>query len=144
MSGRKELLKDLMQDLHAIHKRMFKTTHRKPRLAPSQLVALHIIGHHTNYSVKDIAEKMQMTSSAATQIVEKLVQHGYVVRKESPDDRRAVVLSLSKKTAAEVAALKKQGFERMIKIVDVLTDEEFEQFVLLHKKLVNSLKGDSL
>ncbi len=57
--------------------------------------------------VSDIGAQMGVSNAAASQIVDRLVQMGYVLREEDPDDRRARRLSLT--PAGE--ALLEQGIE---------------------------------
>lgn len=49
--------------------------------------------------MSQISERFDVTAPAASQLVEKLVQSGYVERTEDPSDRRAKLLCLSKNGA---------------------------------------------
>ena len=58
----------------------------------SILMQLH---HKGACGVSDISERFDITNAAASQLVDKLVQAGYLERDEDPSDRRAKVLKLS-------------------------------------------------
>ena len=107
----------------------------KTRISPTQWMALRIVSHNPECTVKTISGKMQISSSAATQLVDKLVENGYVIRKENAGDRREVTLSLADKTGSEVESLKKQALERVNKVFEALDDSELEKFVELLKKI---------
>jgi DNA-binding MarR family transcriptional regulator len=47
--------------------------------------------------VSDISDRFEVTNAAASQLVEKLVQSGYLERAEDPSDRRAKLVTLSRK-----------------------------------------------
>ncbi len=78
-----------------------------------------------------------MSSSAATQLVDGLVQGGYVTRQEDPQDRRSVQLELSPNGKKHITATKEKRVNEMAEIFDALTDHELEEFVRLHKKLTS-------
>jgi DNA-binding MarR family transcriptional regulator len=46
-------------------------------------------------TVADVAEHLGVTKQAASQLVDHLVQHGYVTREPHPDDARARLLTLT-------------------------------------------------
>ena len=61
-------------------------------------------------TVLDVAEHLGVTKQAGSQLVEQLVQHGYVTREPHPDDARARLLRLTARgtactRAAEEAAV---------------------------------------
>ena len=58
----------------------------------SILMQLH---HKGPCGVSEIGERFDITSAAASQRVEKLVQSGHIERAEDPSDRRAKVLKLT-------------------------------------------------
>jgi DNA-binding MarR family transcriptional regulator len=54
------------------------------------------IGRHPGICVKDLAEILKLDKSGISRGIEELVQKGYVNREPSKEDRRCVVLSLTK------------------------------------------------
>jgi DNA-binding MarR family transcriptional regulator len=49
--------------------------------------------------MSEISERFDVSAAAASQLVDKLVQAGYIERTEDPSDRRAKLLKLSTKGA---------------------------------------------
>ena len=58
----------------------------------SILMQLHYKGP---CGMSEISERFDVTAAAASQLVDKLVQSGYIERTEDPSDRRAKLLKLS-------------------------------------------------
>ena len=58
----------------------------------SVLMQLH---HKGACGMSEISERFEVTPAAASQLVDKLVQGGYIVREEDPNDRRAKLLNLT-------------------------------------------------
>ena len=140
MSTREQFIEEILHSFHAIRNitktRSLHLGHQN-RITHSQWFVLTIVQHFKKISIKDIAEKMEMSSSAATQLVDGLVQTGLVIRQEDPKDRRLVQLELSPKGKKHIAATKKSRIAEMAEIFDALTDKELEEFVRLHKKVLS-------
>jgi DNA-binding MarR family transcriptional regulator len=66
-------------------------------LSMAQFGTLMRLRHDEHCGVGDIAEQMSISNAAASQLVDKLVQHGLVERAEDADDRRMKRLSLTPK-----------------------------------------------
>jgi DNA-binding MarR family transcriptional regulator len=66
------------------------------QLAMSQVKLMLLISHPgQRFKVTDVAEFLGVTNAAASRAIDRLVQRGLVDRRVSPDDRRAVDLSLT-------------------------------------------------
>ncbi|MDZ4205613.1 MAG: MarR family transcriptional regulator, partial [Patescibacteria group bacterium] len=100
MNNRLQKLEELMESFQSFKKPLaFKGGLLKmPRITPSQWMVLRIISQHNISTVKDISETLNISSSAATQLVDGLVHSRYVVRKVNKTDRRKVTLTLSEKS----------------------------------------------
>jgi len=87
----------------------------------SILMQLHYRGA---CGMSEISERFEVTPAAASQLVDKLVQHGLIQREEDPNDRRAKMLNLTGKGRDLI----RQGIEERYRWVDqlagTLTDEE--------------------
>ena len=68
------------------------------------------------FSISEISDRFGISVPAASQLVEKLVQAGYLERAEDPNDRRARLLPLS----AKGRKLIEQGFKRRYRWMDTL------------------------
>ncbi len=102
-----------------------------------QINVLMRLHHSGACGVSDLAEKMAVSNAAASQLVDRLVQMGYVERREDPDDRRAKILTLTPEGKALIAkgvqmrarwledlaaSLSEQDRARIIEALTLLTD----------------------
>ena len=87
----------------------------------SVLMQLHYKGA---CGMSEISERFDVTAAAASQLVDKLVQAGYIERTEDPSDRRAKLLKLSAKGAALVDDGIQERYRWMDEVVNTLSVEE--------------------
>ncbi|HVM70484.1 MAG TPA: MarR family transcriptional regulator [Anaerolineales bacterium] len=98
--------------------RDFKRFMDENRLSFSQVNVLMRLYHGENRGVSEIGEQMGVTSAAASQAIDRLVQQGLIERTEDPQDRRAKRLALTSKGRALVA----QGIETRSQWIEGLTN----------------------
>jgi DNA-binding MarR family transcriptional regulator len=142
MINRKQKVKELLENFYSLRRMMvFHTSSRLkiPRITSSQWGVLMFVEQRNESTVKDVAQALGISSSATTQLVDGLVASGYIVRKTSTEDRRTVALTLSTKTQKQVEKMKKEGLQKFLKLFEVLNDKEFDQYLLLNKKIVEKL-----
>ncbi|MBI5840702.1 MAG: MarR family transcriptional regulator [Chloroflexi bacterium] len=87
----------------------------------SILMQLH---HKGACGVSDISERFDITNAAASQLVDKLVQSGYLERTEDPSDRRAKVLNLTDQGRSFVVQGIQERHRWMDDLVKNLSTEE--------------------
>ena len=85
-------------------------------LSMPQFSILMQLRYRGTCSVSDISDRFDFSAAAASQLVDKLVQAGYLERAEDPTDRRAKLLSLS----AKGEELINQGIEERHRWMDDL------------------------
>ena len=90
----------------------------------SILMQLH---HKGPCGMSTISERFDITAAAASQLVEKLVQGGYLERAEDPNDRRAKLLRLSKEGAKLVSQGMEERYRWMDELVSALNEDEQAQ-----------------
>jgi len=85
-------------------------------------------------TMKEVAEKIRRTQPTVTVLVDKLVEHGYLVREKSADDARTSFISLTKKGES----IRELFFDISIKLNarmhKGLSESEAGQLVLLLEK----------
>lgn len=147
MTNRKQSIEEFLESMNSFKRNMeFRgiDSPSSPRITPSQWGVIMLIVQRSEVSVKDVSQALHISSSAATQLVDGLVESGYVTRKEYAKDRRKVVLTLSKKTKTQVEKMKGRMVEKFLTMFELLTDKEFEQFFTLNKKITDSFLKKSL
>ncbi len=84
--------------------RRSETAARAAKITPRQhLLLLQIAGSDdSTATVSDLVQKLALTQSAVTELVQRAEQAGLVARKQSAEDGRVVNLSLTKTGAARL------------------------------------------
>ncbi len=78
-------------------------------LPTGQLKALVTLGMHEGMTVSEVADALHVGKPAASMLVDRLVQQGYVERSEDPSDRRRAIVVTSPIGADLVERLRKGG-----------------------------------
>jgi DNA-binding MarR family transcriptional regulator len=112
-------------------------------LSMSQIGALfHIFRGRS--SVSDIGDNLNVTNAAASQMLERLVQQGLILRREDPNDRRVkqIVLTDEGRQILKESLAVHQGW--LENLARTLSDDEREEITASLKVLIdkaNQLEG---
>jgi DNA-binding MarR family transcriptional regulator len=103
---------------------------RENGLSMSQLGALFHIHSEGSSGVTDLGDHLGVTSAASSQMLERLVQQGLILRKEDPNDRRVKRIILTEKGRKTIQAgiRARQGW--LNDLADTLSDQEKESILL--------------
>ena len=82
----------------------------------SIMMQLH---HKGACGMSEVSERFEITPAAASQLVDKLVQSGFIKRDEDPQDRRAKVLNITDKGRELI----QRGIEERYRWVDQLVEK---------------------
>ncbi|GAB4451247.1 MAG: MarR family transcriptional regulator [Anaerolineales bacterium] len=93
-------------------------------LSMSQFSVLMQLHHRGPCGMSEISERFDVTPAAASQLVEKLVQAGYLERTEDPSDRRAKLLKLSPSGATLIEQGIRERYRWLDDLVQNLSVEE--------------------
>lgn len=84
---------------------------------PQFFLLMHL-HRHEQCGISDLSERMDITSAAVSQLVDKLVQAGLLERVEAPHDRRVKQITLTPQGKMFIA----QGIEERYRWVDGLAE----------------------
>lgn len=88
------------------------------QLVLSQVKLLLLIARPgQRFKVTDVADFLGVTNAAASRSIDRLVQRGLIDRSVSPDDRRAVELSLTKDSRALLARFKEIRDRELLRVL---------------------------
>lgn len=135
---RKIIIEKIIRSFQGVKRKMMSKVQVLPKkflVTPAQGQIIFIVGHNPGIGIKKIALKLNITSSAATQLVDGLVKDGYLIRENNPADRRAINISLSKKTIEKRREMRKRFAEQFSEIFENLSDNELEELSGLSKKI---------
>ena len=104
-------------------------------LSISQMGALFRLYHGGFCGVSDLGDHLGVTNAAASQMVERMVQHGLLARVEDPEDRRGKKISLTLK-GRELVEESIEARRRWIEqLTHTLTVDEQEAIITALKTL---------
>lgn len=104
-----------------------------------ELLALVTIYSEKEIIMRELAEKLEINSSTATGIIDRLVKKKMILRKRNQSDRRIVKVSISKQGKELVSLYQKQRDIIYTRMMDVLTVEEQEFFLNILEKIANNI-----
>lgn len=104
-------------------------------LTPGQVFLLHFIQQENQCNVSKLADKMEVNPSAITVMLDRLENHGFVVRLRDANDRRVVITHLTEAgedTLNKVLKARKQILQHCLEQVH---PDELDVFVQTLEKL---------
>lgn len=137
-------VEDLMSLFYALRHKIISENGKilkQFHLTLSQWLVLGTICAHKCNTIKDLAEFLGISSSAATQLVNGLEKEGYISKSPGEKDKRCTILIPSQKTKKILEKVERIGTEKFLKIFGVLSKKEFETYVSLNKKIVEHIQN---
>jgi DNA-binding MarR family transcriptional regulator len=104
----------------------------------AQLGIMIVIEHDGPTGVKELAEKLCMSSSAVTQLADALAESGLLSRKQDKDDRRKIAVSLTAKGRLVLRKAKKSRMTAMATLLKPLTETDLRHLSTILRKIVRS------
>lgn len=105
-------------------------------LTPNQMHAIEIIGHEKSLRMKELAEKLGVTTGTLTVTVDRLEQKGLIERQPHETDRRSYRVVLTPDGKKHFKKHHEFHVKLTEEIVSVLTPEELECFNAVLGKVV--------
>ncbi len=103
-----------------------------------QLGALRHLVKRGPLTMHELAALMGISPSSATQLVDRLVQHGLVDRVAAPADRRVHRLAVAGAAAEAVRGFEKDRRRQLAKLLAPLSEEELEVVVSIAQRLAGA------
>jgi DNA-binding MarR family transcriptional regulator len=96
-------------------------------LSMSQFSVLMQLHYRGACGMSEISERFEVSPAAASQLVDKLVQSGFIQREEDPHDRRAKLLNLTDKGRTLIDQGNQERYRWVDQLAEALTDAERTQ-----------------
>jgi DNA-binding MarR family transcriptional regulator len=109
---------------------------RETGLTLPQMHTLEIIGATGNLRMKEVAEKMGVTTGSLTVLVDRLVRAGLVERKPDAKDRRSIRVGLTPDGQKHFEGHHLLHLQLSQDIAGALTPEEAERFPVMLTKIM--------
>jgi DNA-binding MarR family transcriptional regulator len=110
-------------------------------LSMPQFGILMYLYHSSNCGISHLGEYMDISAPAASQLVDRLVQHGLVERTEDPNDRRAKQLALTPKGRELIETGIVARTRWVDELAKVLTPEDYDVVASTLVKLTEAFHG---
>ncbi|MDR9417622.1 MarR family winged helix-turn-helix transcriptional regulator [Gracilimonas sp.] len=104
-------------------------------LTVSQFGTLEALLHVGPLNQRELGQKLLKSGGNITLVIDNLQKSGLVQKKTDPNDRRAVIISLTKKGREFIEDFFPQHLEKIKEEFSVLSSEEKEQLASICKKL---------
>lgn len=111
----------------------------KSGLTLSSIIVLDILKEKGLCTMSGLAQTLDLTTSAATGIVDRMIKAKLVRRERSREDRRVVNVILVKKGAEMVKHTDDSRRKMMDEMYRALTDKERKEYLRMLKKVCNSM-----
>jgi len=111
-----------------------------PAVSKQQFLLLHTLSGGGRMTVSELAEELNLSPSATTIAINRLVRDGHVIRSRDVTDRRVVWLELSeagRHTVSEIIQRRKRILQAMLAN---LSQEETDQFMATFRKMLSNAK----
>jgi len=92
---REKLAENLIAIFPILHKKLFKNM-PELKISKQQIALLFHINYENGRPMRYYGEKLTISKPNLTPLVDKLIKDGLIERKENPDDRREIILSITK------------------------------------------------
>jgi DNA-binding MarR family transcriptional regulator len=98
-------------------------------LTNTQSQAVFKISRICPCTLSEVAKTLRTTKSSASTLVERLVVKGVLVRKQDPNNRRCIIITLSLQAKKFHKALEKELMNEIKKIADNMSSKNFDKWV---------------
>ncbi len=112
---------------------------KKTPLSPAEYRGLLCIEEGETITAADFSKKMGLSPSRGSRVIEKMLEHSYLVTERSTEDRRRVLISLGEKGIDLKKEIAEAANECNRKISERLTDEEIDRIKNAIEYLINVL-----
>jgi MarR family transcriptional regulator, 2-MHQ and catechol-resistance regulon repressor len=124
---------------------LFRTLHRfetyikedvqRYGLNPTEFGVLEVLYHKGALTIQAIKEKVLIASSSMSYVVEKLIEKGYIERKQDPIDKRFATLNLNEQGTQLMKRIYPLHVKQLRQRLDRLSSEEEQTLRMLLKKI---------
>jgi len=139
MSQRDDTLKAIFDTMGVMKRTMhgyFLHTYEKLHLSPAQVELLFTIHFSEPVSHKELANKLQLTPGAISQLLDVLDQAGYIIRTPSKSDRRVNYVSISSTGQQIIDKFAKTRQAIFTEALATLSDQELAVYLQVQRKML--------
>ena len=109
---------------------------REKGLRLSVIGALHHLRKPGHVGVSDLGEHLSVSSAAASQMLDRLVEEGLIIREEDPEDRRMKRITLTETGSRILDESVAARIEWLCDLIDRFSEEEKEQLIIAFRLMI--------
>jgi DNA-binding MarR family transcriptional regulator len=103
----------------------------------AQLNTLIHLSQNQECNLSGLGEVFGVTNAAVSQVMEKLVQQGLVLRTENPEDRRHKILILTERGEKIAHESEQERLKWLFQLINILSEEEKQLIESAMRLLIN-------
>ncbi|OGX16867.1 MAG: hypothetical protein A3K83_04285 [Omnitrophica WOR_2 bacterium RBG_13_44_8b] len=111
----------------------------KGKITMPQFFILNVLGKEGATKMTDIAHVLNVTTAAATGIIDRLVKYGYVERLYEPQDRRIIKVKLTKTGTQLLTRINQQKKQMIMDIFGRISQAERESYLKILTRIQDIL-----
>lgn len=90
----------------------------------TQLRGLSVLARKQPQRMSDLAEALDMTPASASALIDRMDQRGFVTRRSDPDDRRTVLVELSRRGQHILDIMERGSSDHFGRLIEKMTPTE--------------------
>jgi DNA-binding MarR family transcriptional regulator len=90
----------------------------------TQLRGLSVLARKQPQRMSDLADALDMTPASASALIDRMDQRGFVTRRSDPDDRRTVLVELSKRGQHILDVMERGSTDHFGRLIEKMTTNE--------------------
>jgi DNA-binding MarR family transcriptional regulator len=121
------IAENLISIYPVLYKSISKPLRMQTSITPAGMFVLGILKRDGMHSMSAIGKCLSMPKPHVSVIIDKLIDEGYVIRQNDPNDRRIINISLTDKGLIDFKAINHAVSETLRVKLLLLSEEELEQ-----------------
>lgn len=144
MSQKSEKIEEVITNLQRLRRGFPRraTSEDRPVVTFPQMSVMFLLKESGRLRNAELADRLGVSPSAATQLVHGLEAAGFVVREADDDDRRVTYIDMSAAGKDYLDYLRKRRNEHMYHVFDKLNVTELSQLAAITAKLADTIQED--
>lgn len=104
-----------------------------------QYRALSFVSEEDFATISELGDNIGVSTSSATQIVERLIEQGFLKKERSIKDRRVVEVGLTESGKKQYRKMDKEVLGEIAEILKVLGKKDADEMIRINKKILDKL-----
>lgn len=143
MDDNQRRLQQILNTHREINKAFLQLLHKAATqhgISPVQLIVLGKLSEHPDIRLSDLADRMSISNSTMSGIIDRMVKAGFVSRERTEADRRAMTLNLTDK-GLELREATEETRIAMLEPLLQLPEQDLQEWHRLQQEMIRIIKS---